>query len=158
MFKIRDRSSGQLYAAKFISLKGLGEKEILRADEERLIHSQLAHPNILKFCESYLEGETLIFVMEYCECKPILMLDGDLQVFLQKRRDSGGEHLPLEVVLNIFIQLLYGLQYLHGQGIIHRDIKPSNIFVDSNGAVKIADFGISKVVNPAKHLHLAGEN
>lgn len=77
-----------------------------------------------------------------------------MQGFIRKRKESGGEPLPEEVVMNIFIQLLFGLQYLHGQGIVHRDIKPSNIFVDGRGAVKIADFGISKMVNPTKTLQI----
>ena len=54
------------------------------------------------------------------------------------------------MILNIFIQILYGLNYLHEHGIIHRDLKPSNIFVSSNGVVKIADFGISKIFSKNK--------
>lgn len=76
-------------------------------------------------------------------------LDGDLHAFIQKRKEDNRNRMPEEVIMNILIQLLYGLQYLHSQGIIHRDIKPSNIFVDSKGAAKIADFGISKVLNPS---------
>jgi serine/threonine protein kinase len=43
-----------------------------------------------------------------------------------------------------FIEILLGLQYLHGQHIVYRDIKPENIMIDMNGTLKIADFGLSK--------------
>jgi serum/glucocorticoid-regulated kinase 2 len=43
-----------------------------------------------------------------------------------------------------FIEILYGLQYLHEQGIIYRDLKPENLFIDADGHIKIGDFGLSK--------------
>ncbi len=43
--------------------------------------------------------------------------------------------------------MLFGLNYLHSNKILHRDIKPQNIFINSEGIVKLADFGISKMLN-----------
>lgn len=43
-----------------------------------------------------------------------------------------------------FIEILYGLQYLHEQGIVYRDLKPENLFIDADGHIKIGDFGLSK--------------
>lgn len=60
--------------------------------------------------------------------------------------------------MNIFIQVLHGINYLHSQGIIHRDIKPSNIFIDSKGAIKIADFGISKILDQTKTLNISSSS
>lgn len=83
----------------------------------------------------------------FANVKITIYLDGDLHSFLEKRKEDNMNKMPETVIMNIFIQLLYGIQYLHSQGVIHRDLKPSNIFVDSKGIAKIADFGISKVVN-----------
>jgi NIMA (never in mitosis gene a)-related kinase len=42
--------------------------------------------------------------------------------------------------------MLFGLNYLHDHKILHRDIKTQNIFIDSEGTIKLADFGISKML------------
>src|SRR3989454_5320760 len=55
------------------------------------------------------------------------------------------EPLALERKLDIVIEVLQGLSYAHGRGVIHRDIKPSNVRIASDGSVKIMDFGIARL-------------
>jgi serine/threonine protein kinase len=59
-----------------------------------------------------------------------------------------GRFTP-EQVLAIVPQVCEALQYAHSKGVLHRDIKPENILLDTDGRVKIADFGIAKVLDPA---------
>ncbi|XP_028395340.1 serine/threonine-protein kinase 24-like [Dendronephthya gigantea] len=56
------------------------------------------------------------------------------------------EHLQQESP-RIIREILSGLEFLHGKGILHRDLKPSNVLVDIEGRMKLADFGISRTVN-----------
>jgi len=58
---------------------------------------------------------------------------------------AGQEPLTLERKLDIAIDVLQGLSYAHGRGVIHRDIKPSNVRIASDGSVKIMDFGIARL-------------
>lgn len=90
------------------------------------------HPNIIKSYGAFLTEQGVSIALEY-------MNAGSLASILTK---IG--RIPEQILGMITVQLLKGLQYLHKvKKIIHRDIKPHNILLTTNGAVKIADFGVS---------------
>ena len=55
--------------------------------------------------------------------------------------------LDEKVIVNWFIQILFGISVLHSKKVLHRDLKSANIFLTSNKTIKIGDFGISKVLD-----------
>ncbi len=69
---------------------------------------------------------------------------------------AAGAPLTLAEVLRIVREAAEALDFAHRHGIVHRDIKPSNILLDTHGRVKVADFGIAKVVGQSTELTMTG--
>ncbi len=70
-----------------------------------------------------------------------LCAGGDLLNYVRKRR-----RLKEDYAKYIFLQIVEGLMHIHQKGVLHRDIKLDNILLDGKGTVKIADFGVSRIV------------
>jgi predicted Ser/Thr protein kinase len=95
--------------------------------------ARLNHPNILAVYDFGQAGEEPYFVMEYVEGTD-----------LRQRLRAG--RLPPHEALQIAARICEALQYAHEEGIVHRDVKPENVLIDKRGRVKIADFGIAKLL------------
>jgi eukaryotic-like serine/threonine-protein kinase len=104
--------------------------------QEARAMASLDHENIVKVYDISQDGEVPFMVVECVSGRDL----GDL---LSGRR-SGC--LNEQFVRRMATQLLHALSYAHRQGIIHRDIKPSNILLTSGGTVKVADFGIARIL------------
>jgi serine/threonine-protein kinase len=101
---------------------------------EARAQANLSNPNLAVLYAFLVEDGTAFMVMEF--------VDG--QTFEQMIRARGP--IPPETALPLFKQALLGVGAAHRMGIVHRDIKPSNIMLNTQGVVKVMDFGIAKVV------------
>ncbi|XP_071914498.1 uncharacterized protein [Coffea arabica] len=100
---------------------------------EVLTMSLIDHPNVLRAHCSFTTGHHLWVVMPY-------MAGGSCLHIIKSAHPDGFEE---PVIATLLREVLNALVYLHGQGHIHRDVKAGNILIDTNGAVKLADFGVA---------------
>ncbi|MGI9443870.1 MAG: serine/threonine protein kinase [Rubripirellula sp.] len=129
---------------RFVALKILPEefshdvKFALRFTREARTLAKLSHPNIISVFEFGNIGDTYYFLMEF--------IDGTTL-----REIVAGGQLAPEQALSIVPHLCDALQYAHDKRVVHRDIKPENILISSDGVVKIADFGLSRIMGNETH-------
>ncbi|TRZ10598.1 hypothetical protein HGM15179_016505, partial [Zosterops borbonicus] len=119
---------------KEISVGNLKPNETVEANLEAQLLSKLDHPSIVKFYASFVERDSFCIITEYCE-------GGDLDFKIQEYKDSGKMFTQTQVI-DWFIQLLLGVNYMHERRILHRDLKAKNIFL-KDSLLKIGDFGVS---------------
>ncbi|XP_064362470.1 serine/threonine-protein kinase Nek11 isoform X3 [Dromaius novaehollandiae] len=119
---------------KEISVGNLKPNETVEANLEAQLLSKLDHPAIVKFYASFVERDSFCIITEYCE-------GGDLDFKIQEYKESGNIFTQRQII-EWFIQLLLGVNYMHERRILHRDLKAKNIFLKDN-FLKIGDFGVS---------------
>ena len=129
--------SEQLVAVKSINKQYLSEDESSKKKvmQEVLILQKIRHDHIVRLYDSFETQKHIVFVIELCS-------GGDLLNYVRRRR-----RLTEDVAKYIFKQVTEGLYYCHAKNIVHRDIKLDNLLLDSEGKVKICDFGVSKLIS-----------
>ncbi|XP_055985455.1 serine/threonine-protein kinase Nek11 isoform X3 [Sorex fumeus] len=127
----------ELKVLKEISVGELNPNETVQATLEAQLLAKLDHPAIVKFHASFVERENFCIITEYCEGR-------DLDCKIQEYKEAG-KTFPESQILEWFIQLLLGVDYMHERRILHRDLKSKNIFLKNN-LLKIGDFGVSRLL------------
>jgi tRNA A-37 threonylcarbamoyl transferase component Bud32/TM2 domain-containing membrane protein YozV len=134
VYKARQPRLNRLVALKILARDKEQDGQFAeRFTREAQMLARLNHPNIVTVHDFGEAGGHCYLVMEF--------VDGlNLRQLLLTRK------MPPDQALTIVPKICEALQYAHDQGIVHRDIKPENILLDKQGRVKIADFGIAKML------------
>lgn len=138
----KDPAINREVAIKTLSYEGGDEEKLIEIKERFLREAEaagkLSHPNIVTIFDVGEEHDLAWMAMELLKGK-------DLAEYCQKDR-----LLPVKKVLQIISAVAEALDYAHSHGVVHRDIKPDNIILLEDLQVKVADFGIARVMSASQ--------
>eukprot|EP00755_Sulcionema_specki_P008580 Sspe_Gene.41333::Locus_19992_Transcript_1_1_Confidence_1.000_Length_3096::g.41333::m.41333 len=143
-----NQDTGKLMAVKKITFDAKDQNVLKMLNDlqrEVKILRQVAHPNIVGYKCTVRTGNTVNIFMEYVP-------GGSIQSLVK-------QFGPLsEPIVKLYTsQILAALEHLHDRGIVHRDVKGANVLVNTNGAVKVADFGTAMIIKDLKPKTTNGE-
>ena len=141
VYKGNDTKKNKIAAKR---IDGNVHPRILTQDLDRFLH--LDHPNVIKILDVEKSENIIWMMMPFCEF--------DLNKFYKTKDVSQEKNL------DVMIQIMKGIEYLHRQDIVHRDIKPGNILVVSENPPKLflADFDVCKCLDPEVETSLMTSN
>jgi predicted Ser/Thr protein kinase len=145
VYRARQRSLDRIVAVKMLPM-AMGNRKAFsdRFKREARALALLNHPNIVSvydFGEG--PGGCLFYVMEYVK-------GTNLRHLMRAGHTTSGK------LLSIAMQVCEALQFAHMHGVVHRDVKPANVLIDDRGLVKVADFGLAKIIGPSSAAQLTG--
>jgi serine/threonine protein kinase len=145
VYKARQKTLNRFVALKLLAPERVRDAQFAeRFTREAQALAALNHPNIVTVYDFGQAGGFYFLLMEF--------VDGvNLRQLLRARKFTPEEALA------IVPPLCDALQFAHDRGIVHRDIKPENLLLDKAGRVKVADFGIAKMLGTANGNGKAGE-
>ena len=145
VYRGRDSRLGRDVAIKVLPPEVANDAERrARFEREATVVAGLKHPNIVTLHSIEVEGDVHFLTMELVEGRT-----------LAAAIPAGG--FALEELLAIAVPLADALGSAHAKGVVHRDLKPANVMLDGEGRVKVLDFGLAKLANPAETVDPSSE-
>ena len=135
VYLVKDKYNYEYALKKINAFKLKNRKDVEAMILEILIQKQHNSKFLIKYKDVFFYKDRINIVSEYA-------YNGDLNNYILKQQKNISNKLISKWIL----QISWGIYYLHNNNIIHRDIKPHNILLDYNYNIKIADFGISKII------------
>ncbi|KAI4340794.1 hypothetical protein MLD38_025598 [Melastoma candidum] len=138
VYKARDLDTNKIVALKKVRFANMDPESVRFMAREIIILRKLDHPNVMKL-EGLITSKAsggLYLIFEYMEHD------------LTGLAATPGVKFTESQIKCYMQQLLRGLDYCHGHGVLHRDIKGSNLLIDNNGNLKIGDFGLATFFEP----------
>lgn len=144
--KIASGAFGDLFRGSFCGqdvaikiLRGVQDDSVQFQEflQEVGIMRKVRHRNVVQFIGACTRKPNLCIVFEF-------MRGGSVYDYIRK-----VGHLRIAMVLRIAVEVCRGMDYLHKRKIVHRDLKAANLLLDEHGTVKIADFGVARVLDGA---------
>ena len=137
VYKARDIRLDRLVAIKVLPADRIGDEERrARFIREARSASALNHPNIITVYDVNVDGNDLYIAMEFVDGKAL-------------NQSIPASGMRLKTVLDAAIQITDALAKAHAVALVHRDLKPGNIMLNTEGRVKLLDFGLAKFMEPA---------
>ncbi len=137
VYKARQPRLDRIVALKILPMQSQQHPSFAeRFSREAKALAKLNHPGIVNIYDFGQTAQYYYFIMEY--------VDG-----MNLRQLLKSHSLEPRQALELVTQICTALQYAHDEGVVHRDIKPENILLNKRGQVKIADFGLAKLLGAA---------
>lgn len=135
VYRAHDKLLDRSVAVKVLRSQFTNDDDfVTRFRREAQAAAKLSHPNIVNIYDVGKDEDVYYIVMEYISGETL------------KDRIQREAPLPIEIAVNIAMEIAEALEHAHQNGIIHCDIKPHNILMTRSGRIKVTDFGIARAV------------
>ncbi|KAJ5072715.1 non-specific serine/threonine protein kinase [Anaeramoeba ignava] len=136
VYLVKQKGTKKYFAMKVLEKKRILEKnQVKHLQAERNVHKQLNNPFIASLVCSFQNESQLFMVIEFVN-------GGEIYYHLDREQVFSQSRVKLYAA-----EIILALEHIHSKKIVYRDLKPENILLDSEGHIRLIDFGLSKILH-----------